>query len=54
MKTKVSASFLSMLLVPVHPVSAVSNGTLSYIIGGVIALLILGYLVYTLLHPDKF
>lgn len=27
---------------------------LSYIIGGVIALLILGYLIYTLLHPEKF
>ena len=25
-----------------------------YMIGGVIALLILGYLLYTLLHPEKF
>jgi len=31
-----------------------SNGPVSYIIGGIIALLILGYLVYILLHPEKF
>ena len=33
---------------------SLSNGRDSYIIGGIIALLILGYLVYTLLRPDKF
>jgi K+-transporting ATPase KdpF subunit len=31
-----------------------SNGTVSYIIGGIIALLIMGYLIYTLLRPEKF
>ncbi len=32
----------------------VANGPVSYLVGGIIALLILGYLVYTLLRPDKF
>jgi K+-transporting ATPase KdpF subunit len=38
----------------VLPEAALSNGRESYIIGGIIALLILGYLIYTLLRPDKF
>jgi K+-transporting ATPase KdpF subunit len=54
MKTKSRARFLSLLVVPVQANSAVSNGTLSYLIGGIVAFLILGYLIYTLLHPDKF
>ena len=37
-----------------HPDTAVSNGPVSYIIGGIIAFLIMGYLIYTLLRPDKF
>jgi K+-transporting ATPase KdpF subunit len=31
-----------------------TDHTLSYIIGGIVALMILGYLIYTLLHPEKF
>lgn len=31
-----------------------SNGSLSYIIGGIIAVLLMIYLVYTLLKPEKF
>ena len=31
-----------------------SNSPVSYIIGGIIALLIMGYLIYTLLKPEKF
>jgi K+-transporting ATPase KdpF subunit len=54
MKTKIATSFMSMAVVPVHSNEAVPNGPLSYIIGGIIALLILGYLIYTLLHPEKF
>jgi K+-transporting ATPase KdpF subunit len=54
MKTKIATSFMSIAVVPVHPNEAVSNGPLSYVIGGIIALLILGYLIYTLLHPEKF
>jgi len=38
----------------VLPEVALSNSRESYIIGGIIALLILGYLIYTLLRPDKF
>ena len=31
-----------------------SNGALSYVIGGFIAVLLMIYLVYTLLKPEKF
>ncbi len=53
METKASKSFLILLAVPAAD-TAVSNGPVSYIIGGIIALLIMGYLVYTLLRPEKF
>jgi K+-transporting ATPase KdpF subunit len=42
------------LVLLVRPEAASSNNPVSYIIGGIIALLILGYLIYTLLRPDKF
>ena len=54
MKTKDGTLLMSLLVVPIQSDAAVSNGPLSYIIGGIIALLILGYLIYTLLRPDKF
>ena len=54
MKTKAAKSLLSLVVLPVHTDAAVSNGPVSYLIGGIIALLIMGYLIYTLLHPDKF
>ena len=54
MKTKFAAFFIPLGVVPVHQGEAVSNGPVSYIIGGIIALLIMGYLIYTLLHPEKF
>jgi len=54
MKIKAAASLMSLAVVPVQPERAVSNGPVSYIIGGIIALLILGYLIYTLLRPDRF
>jgi K+-transporting ATPase KdpF subunit len=54
MKTKFSKSFLFLLVLPPASDAAVSNGPVSYIIGGIIALLIMGYLVYTLLRPEKF
>jgi K+-transporting ATPase KdpF subunit len=54
MKTKFSKMFKTMLIVPsVHEASS-ANNSLSYLLGGIIALLILGYLIYTLLRPDKF
>jgi|BarGraIncu00222A_1022003.scaffolds.fasta_scaffold719347_1 K+-transporting ATPase KdpF subunit len=54
MKTKSAKMLLSLGVLPVHTETAVSNGPVSYLIGGIIALLIMGYLIYTLLHPDKF
>lgn len=54
MNSKTSTSLLSLLVVPIQPDTAASNSPLSYLIGGIIALLILGYLIYTLLRPDKF
>lgn len=53
MKTRNIFSAL-LLIVPVQNNSTVSNGAVSYLIGGIVALLIMGYLIYTLLHPDKF
>jgi K+-transporting ATPase KdpF subunit len=52
MKTKVKKSFI-LLAVPASSDAAVANGPLSYLIGGIIALLILAYLIYTLIRPDK-
>ena len=52
MKTKTEVSFI-LLAVPAGQDMTVSNGPASYLIGGIIALLIMGYLVYTLVHPDK-
>ncbi len=54
MKTKIATYFISLAVVPVQSDAAVSNGPVSYLIGAIIALLILGYLIYTLLRPDKF
>jgi K+-transporting ATPase KdpF subunit len=49
-----AVSFSLLIGSAVHKETSVSNGPLSYLIGGIVALLILGYLVYTLLRPDKF
>jgi len=43
-----------MIIISVQQKTSASDNALTYIIGGIIALLILGYLVYTLLHPEKF
>ena len=53
MKTKALASIVTAVI-PTNTNTEISNGPLSYIIGGIIALLIMGYLIYTLLHPEKF
>jgi K+-transporting ATPase KdpF subunit len=42
----------SILLVPLTPVE--TNISSGYIIGAIIALLIFGYLFYTLIKPEKF
>ena len=54
MKTKIPTALMLLFVVPVHTDTAVANGPVSYLIGGIIALLIMGYLIYTLLRPDKF
>jgi K+-transporting ATPase KdpF subunit len=54
MKTNTLKSFMLLAAVPGPSGSAASNSPLSYLIGAIIALLIMGYLVYTLLRPDKF
>jgi K+-transporting ATPase KdpF subunit len=54
MQTKITASFIPLLVIPMHSDEAVSNGPISYIIGGIVAIIIMGYLIYTLLKPDKF
>ncbi len=54
MKTNTAKSIMALAVVPIQSDAAVSNGSISYIIGGLIALLILGYLIYTLLRPEKF
>jgi K+-transporting ATPase KdpF subunit len=54
MKTIDGISLMSLAAESVQPDTAVSNGPVSYIIGGIIALLVMGYLIYTLLHPEKF
>jgi K+-transporting ATPase KdpF subunit len=54
MKAKFPISFLALTVVPENTSTTAANGPLSYIIGGIIALLIMGYLVYVLLRPDKF
>ncbi|MGB8489520.1 MAG: K(+)-transporting ATPase subunit F [Bacteroidales bacterium] len=51
---KPSMYLMSLAVAPVHPDAVTSNGPVSYIIGGIIALLIMGYLIYTLLRPEKF
>jgi K+-transporting ATPase KdpF subunit len=44
-----------MLVVSIpEPSSFSATGNSGYLIGGIIALFILGYLVYTLIRPDKF
>jgi K+-transporting ATPase KdpF subunit len=54
MKTNAAKSIMALAVVPLQSDAAVSNGPVSYIIGVIIALMILGYLIYTLLRPDKF
>jgi len=53
MKTKMATSCLLLVVSPAPSGAAVSNGPFSYLIGGIIALLIMGYLIYTLIRPDK-
>jgi len=44
--------FLAM--VNIRTDAALTDNKVSYLIGGIIALLIMGYLIYSLLRPDRF
>jgi len=48
----VSATITAPAIVPVTRIA--ESTQVSYMIGAVVALFILGYLVYSLLKPDKF
>jgi K+-transporting ATPase, KdpF subunit len=54
MKTTLVKSFMLLAVAPDASGTAAANGALSYIIGGIVALLIMGYLIYTLMRPEKF
>jgi K+-transporting ATPase KdpF subunit len=54
MKTKITKASLLLVAAPAPAGASASNGPVSYLIGGIIALLIMAYLVYTLLRPEKF
>jgi K+-transporting ATPase KdpF subunit len=54
MKPKINTSLFSLLVIPVQKEAAAHGSGVSYLIGGIIALLIMGYLIYTLMRPDKF
>jgi len=48
-----STKFLSSV-VPVGSGTSLTGNSLSYLLGGIIAFLILVYLIYTLFRPEKF
>lgn len=52
-KIEFTKSLIILVVAPASTISS-SNGTQSYLIGGMIALLIMAYLVYTLIRPEKF
>jgi K+-transporting ATPase KdpF subunit len=54
MKIRIQLSSFLPVVLSGHTHTAASNGPVSYIIGGIVAILIMGYLIYTLLEPDKF
>jgi K+-transporting ATPase KdpF subunit len=53
MNQKINASVILIAAMPEQSAAAANNPS-GYLIGGIIAILILGYLVYTLIRPEKF
>ncbi len=49
---KLEKSFVLFAAVPVN--GSFINGTSGYLVGGIIAVLIMAYLVYSLMKPEKF
>jgi len=54
MKAKIASSFILLVAIPSSQEVTAANGPNSYLIGGIIALLIMGYLIYSLIRPEKF
>jgi K+-transporting ATPase KdpF subunit len=54
MRTKTIQSLMSFTVLTVNSDKTISNGTTSYLVGGIIALFIMCYLIYTLFRPEKF
>jgi K+-transporting ATPase KdpF subunit len=53
MNTNILKSLTPLAVVPAN-INVNADSTISYFIGSMIALFIMGYLVYSLLRPDKF
>ena len=54
MKTILSKASLILVVVPVTADSGAPVGPNGYLIGGIIALFIMCYLIYSLIRPEKF
>ncbi len=54
MNQKVTVSLTLLVVIHEQPVAAVPSHPSGYLIGGIVAFLILGYLIYTLIRPEKF
>ncbi len=54
MKTQILLLLIAPAPVTVQAGDPMPAGQTGYVLGGIIALLILGYLVYTLIRPEKF
>lgn len=54
MNSKYLKLLIPLAVAPGQPEAVASNSPVSYLIGGIVALLIMGYLIYTLLRPEKF
>jgi K+-transporting ATPase KdpF subunit len=52
-KNQVSKSIVFLIAAPAS-VDTTSHGPQGYLIGGIIALLIMVYLIYSLIRPEKF
>ena len=54
MQAKVSTSFIFLTVTPASSGTAIAESRFGYLIGVIIALIIMGYLIYTLIRPEKF
>ena len=53
MKLKLLKSLIFLVAIPAATQTP-SNGSGSYMIGGIVMLIILGFLMYNLIHPKKY